>query len=407
MKTQHKAVSVTGLKSFEDVPGVVTAIVSVTGLVDNVNDVIIPGAYTKTLSQRKPKGIWQHDWKKSISKTLDVKELMPGDPQLPATLPNGQPWPETAGGLLVKMQFNMNTQRGRDAYEDVKFYGDEQEWSIGYRVPSGKSYNEKGIRYIKELDLFEYSPVLFGAMPNARTTSVKSAQETLIEQKNLHGTDAYDFLLNVKEIADVDLTDEFVDEPTGDFEGDGYMEDDIEEEIEEFEDDDQYEDDDYEDDEEESDIKSLLSTALSEIASLKAEVKSIHEGTEVKGVTTPADMPIILVDYLIDAGVDAKALLLKADEFDGANIDSDIVSMQEKAASVLDMIEMLPEGGTDTSVLADGVKFMVDAIAEVKEALAEDDMADEIVDETEGESEEPQVVSPEEIKSLLAELEQF
>lgn len=33
-----------------------------------------------------------------------------------------------------------------------------------------------GVRHIKQLDLYEYSPVLFGAMPAARTSSVKDAQ---------------------------------------------------------------------------------------------------------------------------------------------------------------------------------------------------------------------------------------
>ena len=175
---EHKAVGVKGINVVDDKQGIVTTIISVTGVVDRVNDRIHPGAYEKTLAQRTPKGIWSHDWNEPVSRTLSVKELMPGDNELPPTQPNGQPWPEGAGGLQVKTQFNLETQRGREAFSDVVFFGDEQEWSIGYHVPVGgaKVDPQSGVRDIYTLDLYEYSPVLFGAMSLARTTSVKDAQ---------------------------------------------------------------------------------------------------------------------------------------------------------------------------------------------------------------------------------------
>jgi hypothetical protein len=161
--------------------GIVEAIVSVTGVEDRVRDIILPGAYQKTLQQRVPKGVWSHDWNQPVSKTLEVRELLPGDPALPATMrgPGGTqvPWPAEAGALWVKQQFNLLGERGRQAFADVVFFGDDQEWSIGYQVPAGESkINGTGTRLIKALDLYEYSPVLFGAMPAAATLSVKSAQ---------------------------------------------------------------------------------------------------------------------------------------------------------------------------------------------------------------------------------------
>lgn len=156
--------------------GMIEAIVSVTNMRDNVNDVILPGAYEKSLKKRTPKGVWHHSWTDPIAKTHEVKELRPGDPLLPKTLPDGKPWPANAGALYVKMEFNLNTDRGKTAYEDVKFFGDSQEWSVGYKVPERKSHRKGGVRYIEELELYEYSPVLFGAMPNARTATVKDAQ---------------------------------------------------------------------------------------------------------------------------------------------------------------------------------------------------------------------------------------
>ncbi len=175
---EHKAVGVKGINVVDDKQGIVTTIISVTGVVDRVNDRIHPGAYEKTLAQRTPKGIWSHDWNEPVSRTLSVKELMPGDSDLPDRQPNGQPWPKDAGGLQVKTQFNLETQRGREAFSDVVFFGDEQEWSIGYHVPVGgaKVDPQSGVRDIYTLDLYEYSPVLFGAMSLARTTSVKDAQ---------------------------------------------------------------------------------------------------------------------------------------------------------------------------------------------------------------------------------------
>lgn len=159
--------------------GVVSALVSVTGLLDRVNDIIEPGAYAKSLAERTPKGVWSHDWDKPISKTLECREVLPGDPMLKGLkLRDGSAWPANAGALYVKTQFNLTGDRGRQAFADVTFFADEQEWSIGYNVPVGGAKIESGtgVRRIKQLDLYEYSPVLFGAMPSALTLSVKSAQ---------------------------------------------------------------------------------------------------------------------------------------------------------------------------------------------------------------------------------------
>lgn len=183
---EYKSVSVMGMSTDEG-DGIVSAIISVTGLVDNVKDVIKPGAYEKTLATRTPKGIWSHSWDTPVSRTIEVKELLPGDPALPKTLPgpDARPWPREAGALQVKTQFNLGTQRGREAYSDVVFYEDQQEWSIGYQVPVGGATidSKTGQRHISYLELFEYSPVLFGAMPAARTTSFKEAQMAM---KSLH-----------------------------------------------------------------------------------------------------------------------------------------------------------------------------------------------------------------------------
>lgn len=165
----------------DDQKGIVEAFVSVTGVKDNVDDVIMPGAYEKTLQERTPKGVWSHAWEHPVSKTLDIREMLPGDPDLPKALADGTKWPDEAGALWVKTQFNLDSDRGREAYSMVKFFGDDGSWSIGYRVPKNAATKDEktGVRKIKELNLYEYSPVLHGAAPLAKTRSVKSLAEAM------------------------------------------------------------------------------------------------------------------------------------------------------------------------------------------------------------------------------------
>lgn len=177
---EHKSVVASpesGLLAADDETGVVEALVSVTGIPDEVNDIIEPGAYKDTLAKRTPKGIMAHDWAKWVARTEDIKEWMPGDPRLPKTGPDGKPWPAAAGALYVKCQFNLDTPEGKSAFSNVRFFSKtgECQWSIGYQVPPGKSVRTKdGRRHIRGLDVFEYSPVLFGAAPLSGTLTVKA-----------------------------------------------------------------------------------------------------------------------------------------------------------------------------------------------------------------------------------------
>jgi phage head maturation protease len=177
---EHKAIAASpesGLLAADDETGVVEALVSVTGIPDEVKDIIEPGAYKETLAERTPKGIMAHDWAKWVARTEDIKELMPGDPKLPKQGRDGKPWPAQAGALYVKARFNLDTPEGKAAFSNVKFFSEtgECEWSIGYKVPPGKSVRTKdGMRRIRSLALFEYSPVLFGAAPLSGTLTVKA-----------------------------------------------------------------------------------------------------------------------------------------------------------------------------------------------------------------------------------------
>ena len=144
---------------------VFTIIGSVTGVVDDVADIIVPGAYTKTLTERKPKICFGHEWLRPIGKVLTIEELMPGDRRLPTTTAMGKPWPKEAGALVAKVKLFTNTTDGKEAAERWREYGPEAAFSIGYQVPVGKSKKRRdGVREIFEVALYEISEVLHGAM---------------------------------------------------------------------------------------------------------------------------------------------------------------------------------------------------------------------------------------------------
>lgn len=177
---EHKNDGATAVIDADDETGLVTAIVSVTGVEDRVQDIIEPGAYNETLAARDPIGVWSHDDKTWVARAEEVKELPPGDPffRSPEFLEVMQgakkEWPKDAGALLVKSRFNLETPHGAAAYSDVKFFRGRAGWSIGYRVKSAKRDPRTGVRRIKSLDLFEFSPVMVGAAHEAMTLSVKS-----------------------------------------------------------------------------------------------------------------------------------------------------------------------------------------------------------------------------------------
>ncbi|AXI91318.1 hypothetical protein SAM9427_36730 (plasmid) [Streptomyces sp. ETH9427] len=157
--------------------GIVRAIYAVTGVVDDVEDLILPGAFTRTLNSRRVKPVWHHDWKEPVGSVLSVEEWMPGDPRF-ASIPGGAVWPAAAGALVATVQYNLRTTRGRDAYEQVMQWHEngEAQFSIGFKVPpGGASKRHDGVRIINDLDLYEISPVLHGAHPMTRSIEVKAA----------------------------------------------------------------------------------------------------------------------------------------------------------------------------------------------------------------------------------------
>jgi len=137
--------------------GEITALVSVFNNIDRAKEVVRPGAFKASLEKRKPKGVWAHDWTKPIAKTLEATE--------------------TPEGLVIKGQFNLDTQAGREAYSNIKF-GIIDSFSIGYSIVKESRDKEKGTRNLDELELFEWSPVLVGMNEDTRLLSIKNAVAT-------------------------------------------------------------------------------------------------------------------------------------------------------------------------------------------------------------------------------------
>lgn len=172
---EHKADAAAQVLEADDDTGTVVALVSATGIEDKVKDIIEPGAYTKTIAKREPIGVWSHDDKTWVARTEEAVELPPGDPFLrDLKTMDGEPWPAEAGAVKVRSRFNLDTPHGAAAYSDVKFFQGKTGWSIGYRATKAHRNPRTGVRHIKELDWYEYSPVMVGAASQPMTLSVKS-----------------------------------------------------------------------------------------------------------------------------------------------------------------------------------------------------------------------------------------
>lgn len=151
--------------------GIVECIVSVFNVEDYGSDVMVKGCFHDSLKVKAPKGVWMHDGTTPVARTLVAKELAPNDPLLPDNL---KPY----GGLYIKGQFNLDTQRGREAYSDIKF-GIIDEFSIGFFPDAATTTVKNKVRYIKKAMLVEWSPVLLGMNPHTAVLAVKGSDTTM------------------------------------------------------------------------------------------------------------------------------------------------------------------------------------------------------------------------------------
>lgn len=167
---QYKASA--GQVNLDQAQGIVECFVAGIGNKDSVGDVCATGAFTKSLMRRKPRVVWGHNWNDPIGKVLEIYEVAPSDPRLP-----GKMRAAGIGGLYAKVQFNLNSEKGREAFANVAFFGEEQEWSIGYKTLRAQFDQGSQANILYEVELYEVSPVLHGANQLTGTISVKSDEK--------------------------------------------------------------------------------------------------------------------------------------------------------------------------------------------------------------------------------------
>ena len=179
---QYKALQ--GQFNIDEAQGVVECFVAGIGNKDSVGDIIVPGAFNESLKRRKPRVVWGHNWNEPIGKVLEMYEVPPSDPRLPIKMRAAG-----IGGLYAKVQFNLKSERGRQAFADVAFFGEEQEWSIGYKTLDADFDPQRQANVLKKVELYEASPVLHGANQLTGTISIKSFDNSTVDDAKGHMRD--------------------------------------------------------------------------------------------------------------------------------------------------------------------------------------------------------------------------
>ena len=159
----------TGQINIDEAQGIVECFVAAIGNKDSVGDIIVTGAFDASLKRRNPRVVWGHDWNSPIGKVLEIYEVRPGDSRLPGKMRNAG-----VGGLFARVQFNLKSERGRQAFTDIVFFGGDQEWSIGYKTLDSIYDSSKQANILREVELYEVSPVLHGANQLTATISIKA-----------------------------------------------------------------------------------------------------------------------------------------------------------------------------------------------------------------------------------------
>lgn len=153
------------IKELDDKKGYVEAIANAYNNEDSDGDISHPGSFMKTVSEgRKKLRVYKnHDTRLLIGVP---KELRPEHPD----------------GLFTGTQFNMETDLGKDMFNDIKLIhsnGQEADLSIGYQVVRRDQKNSK---IITEYNLREYSFLTsWGANPNAVVLGAKSSASDIID----------------------------------------------------------------------------------------------------------------------------------------------------------------------------------------------------------------------------------
>lgn len=133
--------------------GVIEGYGSVFNIPDQGNDIVAPGAFAKSLANRMPKMLWQHDPDDPIGVWDEARE--------------------DDRGLYLKGHLAMKTRKGAEAFELLRA-GAIDGLSIGYRTIEAEM-DGKSRRVLKEVELWEVSVVTFPMNESATVDAVKAA----------------------------------------------------------------------------------------------------------------------------------------------------------------------------------------------------------------------------------------
>lgn len=164
----HKTLVASG-KAIDEAEGIVEAYVNTMGVADADGDIVEMSAFDKSIRENLPIPVLSgHDQSRLVGKVIFAQtEPVEGDEYR----------------LFTRMQMNMDTEAGRDAYSNVA--GDFiREWSVGFNIPKDGDVTHEGgdvstvLRRITNLDWVEVSTVIRGASPSTATVSAKSTDTT-------------------------------------------------------------------------------------------------------------------------------------------------------------------------------------------------------------------------------------
>ena len=157
------------IKDSGEEKGSVEAVFSVYNNQDSDGDVVLPGAVKSGFKDNQVPMVFAHKWDQPIGK---------------GTITEGE------DSAVFKGSFFMETEAGKEAYNLVKSMGDLQQWSFGFRVNDSEmgklqkdGEEEADVRYLKDLTVYEVSPVLVGANQETYTLAIKTGEDTVYEKK--------------------------------------------------------------------------------------------------------------------------------------------------------------------------------------------------------------------------------
>lgn len=169
---------------------------SVFNITDGGGDIVVPGAFSETLTTQKAAGrlpamLWQHRQAEPIGIYTSMEE--------------------DSVGLKVAGQLALKTARGAEAYELMKM-GALSGMSIGYQSRDDSYDRVSGVRTLKKLDLYELSLVTFPMNDASRVSSVKSIEtitnirdaEDFLRESGLSRSAAVAFIARIKSLGQSD-----------------------------------------------------------------------------------------------------------------------------------------------------------------------------------------------------------